>query len=86
MSNKIIDFDVYQDPLTKDKMMVGLYETFEEMDEPKPEFLGEMIKERCLQIVPKLKKAVLKEFRKLKEEIFGLTDEEDIRERATGGL
>ena len=81
MSNTTIDFGVYQDPLTKDKMMIGLYETFEEMDEPKPDFLGEMIKERCQQIVPKLKKAALKEFRKLKEEIFSLTSEEDIRDR-----
>ena len=39
MSTKTIDFGVYQDPRKKDKMMVGLYETFEEMDEPKPDFV-----------------------------------------------
>ena len=81
MSNKTIDFGVYQDPLTKDKMMIGLYEMFEEMDVPRPAFLDEMIKERCQQIVPKLKKAVLKEFRKQKEEIFNTTDEHEIRKR-----
>ena len=81
MDNQTIDFSIYQDPLTKDKMMIGLYETFEEMDEPKPDFLAEMIKERSMTILPKLKKAALKEFRKQKEEIFNTTDEKEIRKR-----
>ena len=81
MNNQTIDFSVYQDPLTKDKMMIGLYETFEEMEEPKPDFLGEMIKERSMTILPKLKKAALKEFRKQKKEIFSLTNEHEIRNR-----
>ena len=61
--------------------MIGLYETFEEMDEPKPDFLAEMIKERSMTILPKLKKAALKEFRKQKEEIFSTTNEHEIRNR-----
>ena len=81
MDNQTIDFSIYQDPLTKDKMMIGLYETFEEMDEPKPDFLCEMIKERSMTILPKLKKAALKEFRKQKEEIFSTTDESEIMNR-----
>lgn len=81
MDNQTIDFSIYQDPRTKDKMMIGLYETFEEMDEPKPDFLAEMIKERSMTILPKLKKAALKEFRKQKEEIFSTTDESEIRDR-----
>ncbi len=43
MDNQTIDFSIYQDPLTKDKMMIGLYETFEEMDVPKPAFLDELM-------------------------------------------
>ena len=81
MDNQTIDFSIYQDPLTKDKMMIGLYETFEEMDEPKPDFLSEMIKERSMTILPKLRKAALKEFRKQKEEIFSTADEQEIRNR-----
>ena len=81
MDNQTIDFSIYQDPLTKDKMMIGLYETFEEMDEPKPDFLAEMIKERSMTILPKLKKAAVKEFRKQKEEIFSTTDESEIMNR-----
>ena len=81
MDNQTIDFSIYQDPLTKDKMMIGLYETFEEMDEPKPDFLGEMIKERSMTILPKLKKAALKEFRKQKKDIFSLTNEHEIWNR-----
>ena len=81
MDNKTIDFSIYQDPLTKDKMMIGLYETFEEMDEPKPDFLSEMIKERSMTILPKLRKAALKEFRKQKKDIFSLTNEHEIWNR-----
>lgn len=81
MDNQTIDFSIYQDPLTKDKMMIGLYETFEEMDEPKPDFLGEMIKERSMTILPKLKKAAVKEFRKQKKDIFSLSNEHEIRNR-----
>ena len=81
MSTKTIDFGVYQDSLTKDKMMIGLYEMFEEMDVPKPAFLDEMIKERSLEILPKLRKAALKEFRKQKKDIFSLTNEHEIWNR-----
>ena len=81
MDNQTIDFSIYQDPLTKDKMMIGLYETFEEMDEPKPDFLAEMIKERSMTILPKLKKAAVKEFRKQKKDIFSLTNEHEIWNR-----
>ena len=81
MSNKTIDFGVYQDPRKQDKLMIGLFELFEELDEPRPAFLDEMIKERSQEIFPKLKKAVLKEFRKKKQELFNTTDEHEILHR-----
>ena len=81
MSNKTIDFGVYQDPRKKDKMMIGLFELFEEMDEPRPAFLDEMIKERSQEIFPKLRKAALKAFRKQKQELFNTTDEQEILNR-----
>lgn len=81
MSNKTIDFGVYQDPRKKDKMMIGLFELFEELDEPRPAFLDEMIKERSQEIYPKLRKAVLKEFRKHKQELFNSIDEHEILHR-----
>ena len=74
MSNKMIDIDAYQEQWKKDRMMVALFDALEDISEPRPAILDEMIQKRSLEIFPKFREAALKAFSERKDEIFCTDD------------
>ena len=74
MSNKMIDIDSYQEQWKKDRMMVALFDALEDIQEPRPAILDEMIQKRSLEIFPKLREASLDAFNQRKDEVFSTED------------
>ena len=74
MSNKMIDIDAYQEQWKKDRMMVALFDALEDISEPRPAILDEMIQKRSLEIFPKFREAALKAFSEREKEIFCTDD------------
>ena len=74
MDNKMIDIDAYQEQWKKDRMMVALFDALEDIQEPRPAILDEMIQKRSLEIFPKFREASLKAFNQRKDEIFSTDD------------
>lgn len=81
MSNKMIDIDAYQEQWKKDRMMVALFDALEDISEPRPAILDEMIQKRSLEIFPKFREATLKAFSEREKEIFSTDDYYEILNR-----
>lgn len=81
MSNKMIDIDAYQEQWKKDRMMVALFDALEDISEPRPVILDEMIQKRSMEIFPKFREAALKAFSEREKEIFSTDDYYEILNR-----